>query len=367
MRLTLLIPSLTLGGAERVLSRLASRWQRDGHDVTLITLDVSESDSYPLDERICRIGLGLMAVSRGFITGLFRNLKRLRVLRSAVVASRPDCVISFIDTMNVMALLASRGAEWSVVISERIDPTHHDPGRFWPVLRRWTYPRCHALVVPGQAVADCFQGLVPAKRTYVIPNPVEPGATSMMERKPWILGVGRLGRQKGFDRLIRSFAELAGLFPEWKLIILGEGPERETLGKLISELQLDGRVRLPGWVDQPDCWYAQAGLFVLPSRYEAFPNALLEAMAAGCACIAVDCPSGPAEIIEDEVNGRLVSPADDDRQLTAIIEELMSATQKRERLGREARGVVQRYHPDRIFKEWETLLHGMMATARESQ
>lgn len=362
LRLTLLIPSLAVGGAERVLARLASYWQDAGHEVTLITLDVESHDTYAVNPGVTRIGLDLMSESTGLVSAIRQNHRRVQLIRESVTASRPDCIVSFIDTMNVLTLLATRKLGKPVIVSERIDPAYHDPGRFWPTLRRWTYPNCRALVVPCEAVGKFFASFVSRDRVHVIPNAVERCRVAVdQERERWIVGVGRLNRQKGFDRLIHSFAELASRHRDWKLILVGEGEQRVELERLTRELRLEGRVRLPGWVADPGCWYERAGIFVLSSRYEAFPNALLEAMAHGCASIAMDCPSGPGEIIRDQENGLLVDPADQ-AGMTAAIERLIGQPELREQLGTAARNVTNQYSADRVHRMWDQLLDSIVPT-----
>ena len=117
-------------------------------------------------------------------------------------------------------------------------------------------------------------------------------------------------REKGFDRLIDAFAQVASPHDEWTLEIAGEGLERKDLQQRIDRQRLGDRVTLMGWVDEPETWLSQAAIFVLSSRYEGFPVSLLEAMSLGLAVISFDCDSGPREIIRHQVDGLLVRPGD---------------------------------------------------------
>lgn len=197
---------------------------------------------------------------------------------------------------------------------------------------------------------------------YVIPNfvdappgdrPREPCSTPNVALQ--LAAMGRLDSQKGFDLLIDAFARAAEDQPHWSLVILGEGAERRRLEEQIHLRGLEPRVRLLGWVSDPNSVLRNCDAFVLSSRYEGFPNALLEAMALGLPAIAVDCPSGPADIIRNEVDGLLV-PLGDVPALAAAIQRLFSDAPLRNRLRTQAVQVVDRFSSERYYARWEAVL-----------
>jgi len=361
-RLTLVVPSLALGGAERVVARMANHWAARGDAVTVITLSAPVTDTYPLDPPVTRVALDLMRDSRGSIGAFFNNWVRVRRLREAIRQSQPDTVISFTDRMNVVMLLACRSLSADTVVSERIDPSQQPLGRMWSWLRRRVYPRARALVVQTESVRQQMEPLMCGRTIYVISNAVDAPTGDWPARELrqstgslQLAAMGRLAPQKGFDLLIDAFARAAEDKPNWSLSILGEGPERRRLDEQIHERGLEGRVRLCGWVSDPTAVLRNCDAFVLSSRFEGFPNALLEAMALGLPSIALDCPSGPAEIIRNEVDGLLV-PTGDVSALTAAIRRLLSDDQLRVRLGAEAVRVVDRFSNERYFAHWEEVL-----------
>ncbi len=353
LRRTLVIHALNTGGAERVASRLANRWAEDGVHVTLVTLDSPRTDDYPLDARVDRVGLGLLRHSRSMWGRLFNNLRRVVRLRRAIRAADAVDVISFTDRMNVLTLMACAGGSWHVTIAERNDPRRQWMGRGWEWLRRRTYGRCSAAVVQTQGVADYVRRLTHGRPAYVIPNAV-PAITvsSTADREPTVIAMGRLDSQKGFDLLLQAFARVAVAHPQWKLQILGEGRERAHLVQLSEELGLHDRIQFCGRVQDPQPLLAAASLFVLSSRYEGFPNALLEAMANGLGCVSFACDSGPAEIIRHGIDGWLVPP-EDVSELAHSMDLLMRDDRLRGQLGSEARDVTTRFNEADFFARWE--------------
>ena len=136
-------------------------------------------------------------------------------------------------------------------------------------------------------------------RTWIIPNPVDLPAEWRERRGSQLLvAVGRLETVKGFDLLLQAFSSIAPSFPDWNLVIWGEGRERAALEQLRNRLGLQNRVELPGVTEQPGMWIETADVFVLSSHYEGWPNALIEAMASGLPVVSYDCQWGPREMIQ---------------------------------------------------------------------
>ena len=342
-----------------MLSMLANYWQRQGRAVTLITLGSADSDFYKLDEAVARVALDAMRPSAGARDALANNLRRVSRLRKAIRNSNPDVVISFTDTTNILVLLATRTLGIPVVVSERIDPRYHPIGRGWTAARRLTYRWASTLVVQTGAVREWAREIMPVTKVWVVPNPVVAPTTQIAARvalpSPCVLAIGRLATQKGFDLLIRSFAQVAAVNPQWSLVIVGEGAERENLVDLAKQLAISDRVQFPGRISEPGSILKQADMFVLSSRYEGFPNALLEAMSCGCAVISFDCPSGPAEFIETGVNGILVPPEDVEKLGTSI-GQLMNDSDLRKKLGSVAVEVKERYSLPAVAQQWDEVL-----------
>jgi glycosyltransferase involved in cell wall biosynthesis len=356
VRLTFVINSLAAGGAQRVVIDLMAQLTARGHEVTLVTYSRKERDHFSVPAGVDRIQLNLLWNSRNLLHGLQSNLVRLRLLRTTLLQSRPDVVVSFIDLTNIMTLVSMIGTGVPVVISERIHPKFYEIGRQWRFARQLTYFMCAALVVQTRDIAQWARRVVPRARIRVIPNaaPASRSSATCPPREKVVLAVGRLNVQKGFDLLLEAFAESGVWRDDWRLVIVGEGPERNALEKIAEDLRIASHVELPGEQSSADDWYQRCGIFVLSSRYEGFPNVLLEAMANGCPAIAFDCPSGPRDILDPSGDGLLL-PAEDGTALAAAIARLCTDSALRNKLGDAARSVQKRFSQDSIVACWEQL------------
>ena len=361
MRLALVIASLQGGGAERVMATLASAWAQRGDQVTLITLDAAENDFYPLDPRVRRVSMRLYQSTRGVVDKVRTGYRRVSQLRRCLREADADVVVSFVDRTNLLTLLAAWRLPLPVIISERIDPRYESNPRHIRALRRMLYPRAAALVVQTKAVEAWAARMIAPDRIAIIPNPIQsPTCSPAKKLGTKIVAVGRLHRQKGFDVLIEAFAQIAEQHPQWSLDIFGEGPERQRLETLLRDRRLSERVILRGVVTNIAAQLASADLFVLPSRYEGFPNALVEAMSCGCPVIATDCPSGPAEIIRPKHDGLLVPP-EDSQSLAASIDWLIQNEGERRRLGDNAARIHERFGLAKILQIWDSLFARVLA------
>jgi glycosyltransferase involved in cell wall biosynthesis len=360
-RIILAVSSLSAGGAERVISEMANAWAEQGKDVAVLTISGIDVDHYQLLPSVSRIALNLLWDSCSIWQSMRGNFQRSLDIRRAVRSFRPDVVVSFIDQTNVRLLAALIASGIPVVVSERIDPRRYRVGMPWEWARRLLYPLADGLVVQTPSVAPWAGKIVPSSRVRVIPNFVRELPTQSLfkyEDKRLVLAVGRLVPQKGFDLLIRSFAKSQAAANGYQLTILGEGPARPHLEALARTEGVSDAVFLPGVVAEPAEWMAQASVFVLPSRFEGFPNALLEAMAMGCAVIASNCDSGPAEIVRDGENGLLVPP-EDVKALTSAIRRLLDDAEYRQALGEAALEVRQRFSRATQMARWNELIQAV--------
>jgi GalNAc-alpha-(1->4)-GalNAc-alpha-(1->3)-diNAcBac-PP-undecaprenol alpha-1,4-N-acetyl-D-galactosaminyltransferase len=313
-RIALVTSLLGGGGAERIAVTMAAWWARQGHRVCIFVLRedgaVPEYDVPPLIE-VVRLRL----LREDNPVWSFRHPRALYRLRRAILGFAPNLVVSFLDKLNVAVLLALRRAHVPVVATEHLAPWCNPLGPVWEWLRRWTYPSAMLVACPTDRITSWFTERIPGKyATLPSPAALKKCTADRPERARNILGAGRLVPQKGFDRLIEIAAQVLPGHPDWQLLIAGEGPERPKLEYLIESLDLQGRVRLLGAVSNIFSEMERSSVFALSSRHEAYPMVLCEALAAGCAVVAFDCPTGPKEILGAPPAGYLIP----DGQLNAF-------------------------------------------------
>lgn len=369
-RLTLVIPSLTSGGAERVMTTLANAWADRGSDVTLITFDNSSAPPfYPMNPRVKLQRLGISGNSWTKAAAIRNTISRVWKLRRAIQKSTPDLVLSFLDTTNVTTILALLGTGIPVVVEEHTDPAQKNLGQRWVRLRNVIYPRADRVVVLSEQSRSYFSDSIKQK-TSIIPNPIvvepatEPFRGSTQRRT--LIALGRLGPEKGFDLLVDAFSRLAAEYPAWDLVIWGDGALRDDLTTRVSTLGLSDRIALPGLTQQPHEELRKADIFVMSSRREGFPMALGEAMACGLAVISTDCPSGPRQIIRDGIDGILVEP-ENPAALATAMRNLMSDESLRQTFAARAPEVLDRFGLERVLVMWEELFSQLERTRKPQE
>jgi glycosyltransferase involved in cell wall biosynthesis len=316
----LFIASMRGGGAERVTSNLAQAVAREGYNVDLVLARAE--------------GPYLTQIPKGIRIIDFRSSQVLSSLPALVHYLRreqPVAMLSVMDYVNITALWARHLAS----VTTRLVVSEHNTvsqaashatdwrGRLMPRMIRRFYPWADGIVAVSKGVADDLAHAtgLPRSAINVIYNPV---ITPELQEKlnaplshPWfmpgqppvLLAVGRLTIVKDFSVLVQAFAKVRRIRPA-RLLILGEGRERPTLEALVKKLDLERDVSMPGFVENPYAFMAQAAVFVLSSRCEALPTALIEALYCRSTIVATDCPGGVREVLQNGRYGQLVPPGD---------------------------------------------------------
>jgi len=364
-RICFVVEALGAGGAERVISLLASRWAQAGWDVAICSFDTPKDRIYhALHNKVRLIRLGELdrtSQRRGLAM-----IRRMLILRRALLRERPDVVLSFLTKINVLTLAATIGTRLKVVACERNNPARQDAHPFWNKANSLLLRRADAVVAQTKRSLDHIPDSV-VGRAKVIPNPIEmpPGMRADYDATEdlRIVAVGRLTRQKGFDLLIDAFSRVAPRHPGWMLDIWGEGQDRRMLENMIAHSPYCDRINLPGLSGIHGGWTEGASTFVLSSRFEGFPNALGEAMACGLPVIAFDCPYGPRELVRNGLDGILIE-SENVQALARALDRLMSAPHLRRALGENAAHSIKRFTPDRIALQWEILVKTVVSANR---
>jgi len=367
LRLTMVISSLTMGGAERVMTELANHWAAKDWTITIIHFSPPGTPAaFPLDPRVAEVQLGLHRVSPTPFHAVVNNVRRIRVLRRAISETKPEIVLSFMA--NAVTLMATTGLGLPVIVSEHRGP-RGELNRAWSVIREVTYRRAAFVVM---LTPSALAHLSPALRRHgrvvpnALPSPFLARAKAMSEAPghgssdvPIIMALGRLGQEKGFDLLMEAFARLVDDWPTARLVIWGEGDDRDELERIRADLGLTDRVDFPGNTNAPEHEFLTATVFVLSSRKEGLPMVLIEAMAMGRAVVACDCEHGPRDIIHDGIDGLLI-PTEDVAALADAIGLLLGDEALRERLAGRAVEVRDRFTIEAVTAQWESLFREAM-------
>ena len=387
MQICFVTSTLTSGGSERVMSLLANQLAKRGHKVEIVNLN-QHIVFYPIDEHI------KLSFAEDEIGGSI--LKKILWLRKHVKVEKPDVVVPFMEAVYCVTLLALIGLKVPVISSERIDPRYSPHLR--NILRRIFLPLTTHLVVQTEDIKAFYPKFI-QKKSSIIYNPISETVFHLQEepKQDVIINVGKLDEQKNQQLLIRAFARIADEFPEWKLVIYGEGPERRALEKLIASLnendsylntkvteelmvngeglmvngdwlmvngerlmvnddrlKISSRILLPGRSEKVIEEMNRAKVFAFSSDYEGMSNAIMEAVCVGLPIVTTNV-SGAAELVKDGEGGFVV-PIRDEKKLAETLHKLLSDEELREKMAKHNKATAPQFKLDRIVDQWENLL-----------
>jgi len=352
------INSLLGGGAERVLTVLADQFAALGIKTTVGLIESKEKRiAYALDPEVVVADFSVDTAQgvKGVAQSLFR-------LRRFIKTQKPDVIIPFMVNNAVLTLGACLGLRYPVVIRPTI------------VLLRWgtkitrlaapyLLPRAKGAVYQVEAQRDLLYKYIRGKG-IILPNPIKAHATWSNPRQydeKAVIAVGRLDNQKNYPLLIRAFSALGDNFPDWRLEIYGDGPARTELQSEIDGLSLNGRIALAGFADDVHAVMHEASVFVMSSKYEGMPNALMEALCAGCACVTTDFDGGAARVLINDGENGLVTPNDDLESMINALRRLMGSEELRRTLGQNAAKMKEKVDARHIALQWISYLESVIS------
>lgn len=354
MKITCVIGTLGGGGAERVMTYLADGLAARGHNVTVLTLDDSVPDFYVLSPAVRRVRVNLPTFKKPSVWG---GIPRLWRLTRAVRATQPDVVISF---MTVSVLASCWLLRIPYIYADHLDVRFLTYSLKWKVLRNFLLRGAYRVVVLSERDRKFIAMYHSHWKSAVIYNPALPAPADPLPRpeffeegKKYVLAVGRLVQQKGFDLLLEAWRRVCDDFPDWRLCIIGAGQDEAELKGLAETLDVHYSVQFVPPQQGLKAVYQHAQLYAMSSRAEGFPMVLLEAMASGLPVVSFSC-TGPDVIVRDGVDGFLVKQNYTDR-LASKMAELMKDDEKRRQFGARAREVTQRFSLEKYLDAYETL------------
>ena len=354
--ITFVTSTLNSGGSERVISLLANALQERGHSVEIININRHEV-FYPIKAEV-KLTFVEEECGSTFIG------KKMKWLRSYVNKNRPDVVIPFMTDVECVTLASLMGVRIPVISSERYDPR---ASNLQYKTIRWLFLRLTThLVVQTEDIKSCYSKAL-QKRTSVIYNPVREdvsltpapspkGEGNQIEdgRLNRIISIGRLAMQKNFPMLINAFAAIKDEFPDWQLLILGEGPDRGSLQLTVDSLQLTDRVLMPGRSEHVIDELRKSKLFCMSTNAEGMSNALIEAMCVGLPVVSTDV-CGAKELLCEPESGIIV-PVGDTEALAKALRKVMSDVSLMQQMAERNMAKAEWFKQDRVVDQWETLI-----------
>lgn len=354
MKIGFLINSLNAGGAERATVSLANSFVQNGHEVEIITFRGEES-FYTLDEKVTVKSAGFDEIEHtASAKRLFGTVKRMFALRRLVKNSGVDVLIGMSFSMTWYAVFATIFTKIKSIGTERNNPYKYKASKFNTFMRKLFYHFCSGYIFQTEKSAKFFTDEL-KETDIIIPNAIFNETIYTLEppenREKIICAVGRLTEQKRFDVLIDAFKKIADRFPDYNLIIFGEGELRKELEEQCRRLELKKRVFLPGTNPQAVRVVNGASAFVLSSDMEGMPNALMEAIAMGVPCISTRCDMGPEELIENTVNGLLIETGSAE-QIAAALFKILTDTEFAKKLSENGRKMIKTHSIETISEKW---------------
>ena len=391
MKLSFVTANLGSGGAERVISLLANEFDKHGYQVEIIFLK-ERRVFYPVNPLVNLVIADEECLSSNM-------LKKMWWFRRYIKRTKPDVVVPFRVSVYCTTILSLLGISVPIVASERIDP--HIPDSYWTILRKLFLPFVKHLVVQTSYIKSYYPKFI-QKKTSVIPNPVREEAfenprmdsrvqsskrkradsydhsghdfchnsskrTSLTDlvapkiqssKQNRIISVARLAPQKNQQMMIRAFAKIANEFPDWQLVIFGEGPLRSSLELIVKSLQLEGKVLLPGRTEHVIDELRKSKIFCFSSDYEGLSNSMIEALCVGLPIVTTNV-SGTEDIIVDGDNGFIV-PINDEDAMMQSLRVLIADEQLMREMGERNRQKAHIFSIDGIYVQWEEIIQSVV-------
>lgn len=349
MKILFYIGNLRKGGAERVVATLSNKLVEKNEVIIITTTD--EKIEYSLNKSIKLFNLKNFDGNKN---PLVKNIIYLKRLKDYIKDIDPDIILGFLPEPSYRLLLLKPFIKTPVIISDRNDPKVEYASLKSRTIMKTLYKKADGFVFQTEEARSYFSKKIQDK-SVVIANPVDDRFLKTKyigEKSTEFINVGRLNEQKNQMLLMESFKDVIKKYPNYKLLIYGDGNLKNELNIYIKTNKLNNKVKLCGNVDNIENILKEKKCFILSSKHEGMPNALMEAMAVGMPCISTDCPcGGPRELIKNNINGLLIKN-DDKRELVSAMYKIIENDKMSKKIAMSAKKNMNNYSCDKIVSKW---------------
>lgn len=354
-RVLFAVPSLSLGGAEKVVTRLSSGLVKKGYEVGIVIFYRCEKE-YSIDDKV-----KIMNISNGTVDDYKKLSKqqRLRKIRKYIKEFKPDCIFPFLNHVCIYLFIACLFTKYRrrITFTENNNPKYAERESF---RKKYFLQNFVKNIVAQNSGEKSFLSKYQQKKTYIIANPIDDiyiNFEKKLEKTPkHIISIGRLHEQKNYPLAIEVFSRVLKKYPDMQYHIFGQGKDKEKLEKLIESYGLQGKVILEGFSINIENTYKNADIYLMSSNYEGLPNALAETLAAGIPCVSTDCEYGPNDLIENERMG-ILAKVDNANSLTNAILKMIKNYSYYSQNAKYTKNVMKtKYSIEKITEEWVKII-----------
>ena len=346
------------GGTERVTSMIANELVKDSaYEVHVLSVtNPTMTSFFELHSSIYQATL----LRKREVDLRYDYFKIVKKLYQYLKKHQIDILIEVDVICNLYTIPATRWTKVKTISWEHFNYYSNNGSRLRDLSRKLTkYFSTHIVTLTEQDRRNYQEHLGIKDKITCIYNPIEKIPETMYQSESkQIISVGRLMYQKGFDMLCEVAKEVLTKHSDWTWLIIGEGAERPMLEKKIKEYHLEGRLVLTGNQKEMSHYYQESAFFVMTSRYEGLPMTLLEAKSYQLPIVSFDCQTGPAEIIQDGVNGYLVTLEDCEGMISRI-EGLLNSPKKLVNFSNHSQCNIEKFNKERVIMEWRELLNAI--------
>ena len=355
MKIMFIIGALSRGGAERVVSILSSECAEKQYEVSLVLLNNVER-AYSVSDKV-------QIYQIDADNKKLKEIIRMRELRKIIKQVKPDIIAPFLPSVSLYTMISSIGIKKKLIMSERADPNinvrspklSRKEKIFHILMRQIELFSIADHMVFQTPDAQSYYSKKLQKKSTVIPNPLDTTALPTRfegEREKRVVAAGRFSDEKNFPMLIRAFARFSKDYPDYVLELYGEGALKSEFDSLCSELDIQDKVIMPGFVSDLAKRMVNASMYVSTSNHEGISNSMLEALGMGVPSIVTDCPVGGAKMfVKTDENGVLIKMSDEDALYNAMVK-IASDKEYSEKISKNAIKIREELDSKKITEKW---------------